>query len=150
MNKAWPTSLRLSLCALALTSASLVGAQTQQPAEQVVPMHGGHPAAKKMHKPEAKKQHMHDQAEKHRKAKDGNKHHSKDAKKGQPGAELSEYERNALRRCEVFQVAEDRAACVARMRQPSLSGSVDSGGIIRQATQPSPSPMQHHHMHKPN
>ena len=41
------------------------------------------------------------------------------------------YTQNALQRCAVFQVAEDRADCEARLRNPT-SGSVDGGGLLRE------------------
>ena len=45
----------------------------------------------------------------------------------------SEYQKNALRRCGVFQ-GDDLAACEVRMRDPSdLQGSVQGGGILRES-----------------
>lgn len=41
------------------------------------------------------------------------------------------YAQNALQRCAVFKVAEDRADCEARLRNP-ISGSVDGGGLLRE------------------
>lgn len=42
-------------------------------------------------------------------------------------------EANALRRCEVFKSEESRAACAARVRDPG-SGSVPAGGLLREST----------------
>ena len=62
------------------------------------------------------------------------------------GSQDSEFERNALRRCDIFKTQEDRHACVGRVRQPTISGSVEGGGVIREYTQqitvpqPAPSP----------
>lgn len=45
----------------------------------------------------------------------------------------NEYARNAVVRCAEFQ-GDDRLACEARVRNPSrLEGSVESGGILREA-----------------
>ncbi|AVO49061.1 hypothetical protein C6568_07180 [Melaminivora suipulveris] len=44
------------------------------------------------------------------------------------------YERNAMARCEVFKTQQDQAACQARMRNSPASGSVDGGGVLREAT----------------
>lgn len=53
-----------------------------------------------------------------------------------PGAQKSnDFERNALRRCEVFKTDDDRSACEERVRQPQISGSVQGGGVIREYTQ---------------
>lgn len=40
---------------------------------------------------------------------------------------------NALKRCDIFRVADDMAACRARVEQGRLSGSVAEGGILREA-----------------
>ena len=48
------------------------------------------------------------------------------------------FEKNQLRRCRVFK-GEDREACEARVRgDGSSTGSVQSGGILREATRPVP------------
>lgn len=148
MKQAWSGFARCSLCALALVGASLVSAQTSQSMEHVAPMHDSHPMDQKMHKPESKKQHMQEPKGKQPKSK-GDKpkrdksHGPKGTAHAQQDSAMNDYERNALRRCEVFKNAEDRAACVARVRQPSLSGSVESGGVIRHSTQPGHMPMKH-------
>ncbi|WP_367847362.1 hypothetical protein [Rhodoferax sp. WC2427] len=52
---------------------------------------------------------------------------------GLTAAAPSEYQQNALRRCEVFQ-GDERTACEARMRQPEgVDGSVQSGGVLRES-----------------
>ena len=48
---------------------------------------------------------------------------------------MNEFERNAFRRCEIFKTNEDRMACVERVRQPKISGSVSGGGVLREYTQ---------------
>ena len=48
------------------------------------------------------------------------------------------FEKNQLRRCRVFK-GEDREACEARVRnEGSSTGSVQSGGILREVTRPVP------------
>ena len=48
------------------------------------------------------------------------------------------FEKNQLRRCRVFK-GEDREACEARVRgDGSSTGSVQSGGILREVTRPVP------------
>lgn len=48
------------------------------------------------------------------------------------------YERNALARCDVFKVDLDRQACVGRVRNGQASGSVESGGVLREYIQQVP------------
>lgn len=43
------------------------------------------------------------------------------------------FQANALRRCEVFKVADDRAACEMRVKSARVDGSVIEGGILREA-----------------
>jgi len=50
------------------------------------------------------------------------------------------FEKNQLKRCRVFK-GDDREACEARVRgEGSSSGSVQSGGILREVVRPVPSP----------
>lgn len=50
------------------------------------------------------------------------------------------FEKNQLKRCRVFK-GDDREACEARVRgDGSSTGSVQSGGILREVVQPVPSP----------
>jgi len=45
----------------------------------------------------------------------------------------SDYAANALRRCDVFKEAEDKASCRARVdSQAKLDGSVAAGGVLRE------------------
>lgn len=46
----------------------------------------------------------------------------------------STYERNAMARCEVFKTPQDRSDCQARLRGSPVSGSVEGGGLLREAT----------------
>ena len=45
------------------------------------------------------------------------------------GASASDYERNALARCEVFKTPDERKACKERMNQ-TPKGSVQGGGLL--------------------
>ncbi|TAM43719.1 MAG: hypothetical protein EPN61_07845 [Burkholderiaceae bacterium] len=57
------------------------------------------------------------------------------ARSGQLTSESpADYQRNALRRCDE-QPPRDRQDCVARMQNPA-QGSVDGGGLLRQAQTP--------------
>ena len=54
-----------------------------------------------------------------------------EAKRGRLGEGNSAFERNQLLRCE-RQTGEDRDDCVRRMREGSVSGSVEGGGVFRE------------------
>lgn len=62
-----------------------------------------------------------------------------EAKKGQLGAGASVDPENALRRCDAFQ-GDDRSLCRARMQQGATSGSVPSGGVLREYRTVEPAP----------
>ena len=57
-------------------------------------------------------------------------------KKGQlgDGQGINQYERNAIARCQVFKTEVDQLACVARVKDGAVSGSVKDGGILREVT----------------
>jgi hypothetical protein len=63
------------------------------------------------------------------------------------------FQANALRRCEVFKVADDRAACEMRVKSTRMDGSVIEGGILREAQitvkPPADTGMEPMHMPKP-
>lgn len=44
----------------------------------------------------------------------------------------AEYEKNRLARCQVHKTAEDRALCERLMKEGTVSGSVEGGGIYRE------------------
>jgi len=55
-----------------------------------------------------------------------------EARRGNLGVGIGQYEQNQLRRCDVHQ-AEDREYCLRRMRgEGTISGSVEGGGIYRE------------------
>ncbi|WP_394788928.1 hypothetical protein [Rhodoferax sp.] len=57
-----------------------------------------------------------------------------EARRGGLSAAPGQYQQNALQRCDAFQGA-DRMDCEARMREPNgVSGSAQSGGILRETT----------------
>ena len=45
------------------------------------------------------------------------------------GATMTDYQRNAFARCDVFKTPEDRKACMERLRQ-TPQGSVQEGGLL--------------------
>lgn len=49
------------------------------------------------------------------------------------GATAADYQRNAMSRCDVFKMQEERKACMDRMRQ-APQGSVQDGGVLREHT----------------
>lgn len=51
--------------------------------------------------------------------------------------DASTYAANALARCQVFKTPQDQSDCEARLRSSAtLSGSVEGGGVLREATTP--------------
>ena len=139
MKPSLNTTFRTVLGALAVMGASVAMAQPAVP-----PAHDAHHAqpAKKMHKPAHKNHHgagkyatphAHEAA-----AVAADRHHAG------KGHHADIYQRNALKRCDVFKVEDDRRACVERVRQPQISGSVAGGGVIREYTQTVQLPPPHH------
>lgn len=126
MKQQWNTAFRLSLCAMALTGSALVSAQTTPaPQPSGTPMHPASKSAGKYATPQQ-----------HEAAAVAGERSKGTGPANPPGArEPSTLERNALRRCEVFKTDDDRRACVERVRQPQISGSVQGGGVIREYTQ---------------
>lgn len=142
MQLPWNTSLRMGLCAVAVMGASLAHAQTPtapapesahvMPADAPADAHK-HPA-KKVHKATPKHRASHGKyatPEQHEAAAVAG-----ERKRGAGSNAMgTDYERNALSRCEIFKTPDDRKACVERVRQPQISGSVQGGGLIREYTQ---------------
>lgn len=155
MKPQWNTASRLTLCALALAGSSMVSAQMQpappMPAAATMQGQAQHPASKT--KPQAghRAGHYATPQQHEAAAAAGERHKGKGPANPPPAAQPgTEFERNALRRCEVFKNDDDRSACVARVQQPKLSGSVQEGGVLREYTQtvqvpakPAAAPMQH-------
>ena len=138
MTKSWIRYTQLSLGALALSMASLAGAQTPAPAESAQP-----PAAPQAEHPKPKHKHHGHKKHHHRHAYDRTDPVQREAAAARDQARrgglrrhesMDQYQRNALARCEVFKTPEDRHACAERVRQPG-QGSVEGGGIIREYTQ---------------
>lgn len=57
-----------------------------------------------------------------------------DAKNGKLDKFNTNFEQNALARCQVFKNEEDRGLCERRQREGTVSGSVAGGGEIRELT----------------
>ena len=151
MKQYWHTSLRLGLCTLALVGSSMVVAQTapapasapEAASAAQVPTQGKQPHKQHQNKHKTSNK-------KHQKSGDsGKKMHEKGTpmQSGQAQS-MTEYERNALRRCDVFKGGEERSACEARVRSNAASGSVESGGILRQSTHTAPAAPKHHNQKK--
>ena len=135
MKLQWNTSLRMTLCTMAVVGASFAHAQAQpvasdmpaapvahaaQAAQAEAKKHGG----KKTHKQHAAghkdKKHAKPAHSNKAKAASGDKKHGM----GSNDAPATEYQRNAFKRCEIFKTDEDRKACVDRVRQSQASGRV--------------------------
>lgn len=64
-----------------------------------------------------------------------------EAKRGGLTDPESELRQNALRRCDVFTAADEKQACVRRITgEGTVSGSVESGGVLRETTTTVPAP----------
>lgn len=150
MKLQWNHSLRMTLCAVAVMGASWAHAQNQaapisaqQPAPAVSSPashpDGVHKHLGKKHDKHPKHHHKrHDRHGKHAKPMPHGAHSAAAGvhPHGKPAVEPgTEYERNALKRCDIFKTPDDRKACVERVRQPQISGSVEGGGWIREYTQ---------------
>ena len=155
MNSPWTIPARMSLCAIAGMGAAFAHAQTAPAPSNASATPGYH----QPQVPPQSSQHMNSQLER---ARDESQHKASKSKYATPqqheaaavqeerrkgvgpanpaGAEMTEFQRNALQRCEIFKTTEDRQACVERVRQPQISGSVQGGGVIREYTQTVPVP----------
>ncbi len=145
MKQQWNTAFRWPLGALAVMGASLAFAQAQ-PAPEPPPPAASHAQphhpAKQMHKHGSK----HKGSSKYASPK---KHEAAavaaERRRGADHGEgMDQYQRNALKRCDVFKAEEDRHACVARVRHPQVKGSVEGGGVLRTYTETAPAAGPHH------
>lgn len=50
----------------------------------------------------------------------------------------SQYEHNALSRCQVFKTDADRSSCEQRVRNSQVTGSVQGGGTLMEYSEPMP------------
>ena len=121
-------TLQLALGAVALTVAGFASAQA--PAAAVVQDAAKPAAVKHHHKQQRHHRHNGDPAAREAAAARA------EAQRGRlgDGQGPTQYERNAFARCEVFKTDIDRQACAARVKQGAASGSVESGGILREST----------------
>ncbi len=145
MKQQWNSAFRWSLGALAVMGASLAFAQAQ-PAPEPPPPAAAHAQphhpAKQMHKHGSKHKGSSKYAspKKHEAAAvAAERRHGADHGEG-----MDQYQRNALKRCDVFKSEDDRRACVARVRHPQVKGSVEGGGVLRTYSETSPAAGQHH------
>ena len=164
MKHAW-NRFRLTLGAAAVMGASLAFAQAQPaPEAAVVPppppaavdaaKEAQHQLHKKAHKPVRKHGGKYATPQQHEAAAvAGERRRGVGPANPAHSNQLDEYQRNALKRCDVFKADDDRRACVERVRQPQISGSVQGGGVIREYTQTVPvapaQPVAHPHPHAP-
>lgn len=143
MKLQWNTSLRMTLCTMAVVGASFAHAQAQPAAPDTPVPHAAQADAKKH---AGKKMHKQHSAEHKNKKHAKPAHHEAADKKrtvGPNDAEATEYQRNAFKRCDIFKTDEDRKACVDRVRHSQASGSVEGGGIMREHKQTAHPKMGH-------
>lgn len=149
MKQQWNTAFRWSLGALAVMGASLALAQAQ-PAPEPPPPAAAHAQphhpAKQMHKHVPKHGTKHKGSNKYASPK---KHEAAavaaERRRGAGhGESMDQYQRNALKRCDVFKTEEDRRSCVARVHHAQVTGSVEGGGVLRKYTETAPAAGHHH------
>lgn len=125
-------TIQLTLGAVALAVAGMVGAQTTEAAPA---MDAAKPAVKQhqkhMHKHHRHNHHRHDGKSMNREDAAARA----EARRGKldDGQSANQYERNAFARCEVFKTDIDRQACADRVKQGAVNGTVESGGILRES-----------------
>ena len=129
-------TLQLALGAAVLSLAGMACAQvdTAKPAAEAAAMDAAKPAMKKHHH-----RHHHKGQRPMRESNSSSREAmaaSAEAKKGKldDGQGISQYERNAYARCGVFKTEIDQQACMARVKDGAVSGSVKDGGILREIT----------------
>lgn len=127
-------TLQLALGAVALSMAGLVSAQVDQakPAAEAAAMDAARPAMKKHHHHHKGQRGMERDNSSAREAAAA----KAEAQRGRldDGQGLSQYQRNAYARCSVFKTEVDQQACMARVKDGAVSGSVKDGGILREVT----------------
>jgi hypothetical protein len=125
-------TFQLAMGAAVLTMAGWVGAQATDAAA---------PAAAEAAKPVPQAQKR--QPQKHRQMSPADREAAaarEEARRGRlgDGKSASQYEQNALARCNVFKTDLDRQACVGRIQNGQTSGSVEGGGTLMEYTQQVP------------
>lgn len=124
MNKNVLRSLQAVVAAAAVGLGSLAAAQPAQP---------GQAPAKHAYK-KGQRHDQRDVAEGSSSAREAAAARQADRRGQLSGGSSEELTRNALARCAVFKVEEDRRACASRVTQGQDSGSVEGGGILREYT----------------
>lgn len=139
MTMTWIRPVQLGLGAVALCMASWAGAQTAAPADGAAPP----PAAPMAHKHKHSGKHHGEKAKHHKKHADPAQREAaaarEDARQGKtPRTQEEQLRHNAVARCDVFKSEGDRHACVERVRNGQVSGSVKDGGTITEYTEQVP------------
>ena len=132
-------TLQLAVGAVALSVAGFASAQADQAKDAAAPAVMAAPA----HKHNGKHHHhhhkgMHKHGHKHDRSASSREEAAarQEAQRGTlGGGNATQYERNALARCGVFKTDMDRSACVDRVRQGQVSGSVEGGGTLTESRQ---------------
>ena len=133
-------TMQLTLGAVALAVAGLAGAQTMDaapaPAAKSAEMKSHKEMHKKMHKQQGSHHHKRQGARDASPATREAAAARAEAQRGKldDGQGMSQYERNASARCQVFKTDIDRQACADRVKQGAVSGTVQEGGILREST----------------
>ncbi|MEQ6434519.1 hypothetical protein V8Z74_05630 [Comamonas sp. w2-DMI] len=129
-------TFQLAIGALALTVAGWAGAQA---ADTAAPASAPEAAAAKP-APKAQKHHQHKKRNYASPAEREAAAVKEEARRGRlgDGKSASQYEQNALARCNVFKTDLDRQACVGRIQNGQTSGSVEGGGTLMEYTQQVP------------
>ena len=129
-------SLQVAVAAIALGVTGFAAAQSPAPA----------PHAHKHHKGDKGGKHHHHRGEGRGGDVSAGSSNAKEAaaarqadRQGQlSGGSNDQLRNNALARCAVFKVEEDKRACEARITQGQGSGSVQGGGVLREYTYTAP------------
>lgn len=129
-------TFQLAIGAVALTVAGWASAQAADAAKPApAPEAAAAKPAAQAHKKQApKKHHYASPADREAAAV------KEEARRGRlgDGQSASQYEQNAVARCNVFKTDLDRQACVGRVRNGQTSGSVEGGGLLMEYTQQVP------------
>ena len=138
-----PRRLQAIAAAVTLSMAGWAAAQTAEAPPPPSPAHaeGAAPKPAPKHHGHTHKKSDHRAKHHHHKKGDPAVREAAAARQAQRQGQLdgrqgeTQFERNALARCEVFKTDLDRQACVERVRNGQVSGSVEGGGTITEYVQ---------------
>lgn len=135
MKNPWIRSLQLTLGACAVALSGLASAQPAPPPEGAPPPP---PAAEKAkpHPPKAAPKRGYDR-------RDPAQHEAAAVREQSRHGGIqsgSNFENNAMARCDAFKNDGDRRSCMDRVRDGQTSGSVQGGGMLREYTEQVPMP----------